>query len=147
MLKDPMHEIRANAAVALGRFGSRARPAVSALLEARDDLARSGDEVPKGILEQSLWHIAPESLGKPLVVADATPIIASGVTTETFDIESNGQRRTLVPAGKRVPCVGQFWTQQPRGRLTLYRKTLGSTTSKRILANTRSSASSPRQPT
>jgi hypothetical protein len=127
MLKDPVPEIRANASVALDQFGSRARSAVPALLEARDDRAHAGDQVQAEILEQSLWHIAPESVGKPLVVADAAPIITNGVTTEALDLESNGQRRTLIAAGKRVPCEGQFWTQQPRGPFILYRNAGGTT--------------------
>jgi hypothetical protein len=122
LLRDPKHEIRANAAVALdANFHNRARPAVPALLEARDDLARSGDNVHKGIIEHSLWHIAPESVGKPLIVAEAIAVVTNSATAESLDIESNGQRRTLVPAGKRIPCEGQFWTQQPRGLLRLYK--------------------------
>lgn len=45
LLKDPMHEIRGNAAVSLDmNFGARARPAVPALLEARDDRRRRRDD-------------------------------------------------------------------------------------------------------
>jgi hypothetical protein len=127
-LRDPMREIRANAAVALDvNFGDRARPAVPALLEARDDLVRIGDADQKEILEQSLWHIAPESVGEPLVVADAAPMITNGAMSDSLDFELNGQRRTRIPSGKQVPCVGQFWTQQPRGPFTLYRNPGGTT--------------------
>jgi hypothetical protein len=134
MLKDPMHEIRANAAVALDvGFGSRARASVPALLEARDDLARGGDKVQTGIIEQSLWHIAPESVGKPLNVEDARSMITNGITSEALDLESSSRRRTLIPAGKRVPCEGQFWTQQPRGPFTLYRNSGATTNAARNL--------------
>jgi hypothetical protein len=48
-------------------------------------------------------------------------MITNGIMADAFDMESNGQRRTLVSAGKHVPCEGQFWTQQPRAPFTLYR--------------------------
>jgi len=121
LLKDPMHEIRGNAAVALGNLEERARVAVPALLETMEDLARSGDNTQKGLVEYALWHIAPETVGKPLVVEEATPMLADGATTETLDVLSNGERRTFLPPGRPAPCVAQFWSRQPRGSLTLYR--------------------------
>jgi HEAT repeats len=121
LLKDPMYEIRGNAAVALGNFGGRARAAVPALLGAMEDLARSGDDTQKGLVEYALWHIAPETVGKPLVVEETTPMLAKGATTEALDVLFNGERRTILPPGRPVPCVVQFWNQEPRGSLTLYR--------------------------
>jgi hypothetical protein len=127
MLKDPMHEIRANAAVALDiNFAGRARSTVPDLLWAIDDLDRSGDAVQKGMVEDSLWGIAPEADPKRLVVGDAEPIRANGVTTEALDVQFNAERRTLLPAGKRLPCAAQFWTA-PTGPLTLYRISVGNT--------------------
>jgi hypothetical protein len=68
-----------------------------------------------------LWRIAPEKVGKPQVVEDATPIIANGVTTEAVQVEFKGQRRTLIPSGTAVPAIRQFWNSDPRPRLALYR--------------------------
>ena len=33
----------------------------------------------------------------------------------------SSQRETLIPPGKPVPAVAQFWSSDPRPRLTLYR--------------------------
>jgi hypothetical protein len=37
------------------------------------------------------------------------------------DVLFNGKRNTLIPAGKTVPAVAQFWNSDPRSSLTLYR--------------------------
>ncbi len=119
MLKDPMLEIQGNAAFALSTFGGRARPAAPALLEALKALPPNSPQ--KEVMEASLWRIAPETVGKPLVVADATPMLADGVTTEALDAQFNGRRRRLLPAGRTVPCNAELRTSQTRGSITLYR--------------------------
>jgi len=72
-------------------------------------------------VETALWRIAPEKVGKPLVVEEATPMIVNGMTTEALKLLFYGKRETLIPPGKPVPAVAQFWSSDPRPRLTLYR--------------------------
>jgi hypothetical protein len=72
-------------------------------------------------VETALWRIAPEKVGKPLVVEQASPMIANGVTTEDLKLTFYGKWKTLIPAGKPVPAVAQYWSSDPRPRLTLYR--------------------------
>jgi hypothetical protein len=100
-------------------LGGRARAAVPALVEALQAFPPSNPQ--RELLEQSLWRIAPERVGKPLVVAEATPMLADGVTAEAVDVQFKGERRTLVPAGRTVPCVAQLWSQRPDGSITLFR--------------------------
>jgi hypothetical protein len=47
-------------------------------------------------------------------------MLAGGLTTEALVVQFKGERRTLLPAGKRIPCAAHFWTA-PIGTLTLYR--------------------------
>src|SRR5206468_5455404 len=93
VLKDPKMETRWNAVVALGNFGTRARSIVPELLNALEDQAI------KEQVEIALWRIAPERVGKPLVVEDSTPIIGNGVTTEPLDIMFKGERHTVIRPG------------------------------------------------
>ncbi|MHB8523161.1 MAG: HEAT repeat domain-containing protein [Limisphaerales bacterium] len=120
-LKDPKLEVRWNASAALLNLGARARPAVPDLLVALNDPATQRYQGLKEQLETALWLIAPEKVGKLLVVEDATPMVAGGVTTETLDVMFNGERKTLIASGRPVPCQAQFWHSAPRGPLTLYR--------------------------
>jgi hypothetical protein len=48
-------------------------------------------------------------------------MIGNGVTTEALKLTFFGQRKTLIPPGKPVPAVAQYWNSDPRPRLTLYR--------------------------
>lgn len=121
MLADPKLETRWNAIVGLSTFGSRARSVVPDLLKALDDPGKSGDQPIKGQVEIALWRIAPERVGKPFVVEESTPMIHNGVTTEALKMTLFGERKTLIPAGKSVPAVAQYWNSDPRPRLTLYR--------------------------
>jgi hypothetical protein len=122
-LRDPKLEVRWNAIVALSRFGRNARSAVPELLQAFDDPAKLGDETIKEQVEIALWNIAPETIAKPLVVEERTPMVANGVTTEALDLLFNGERNTLIPSGTPVPCVAACWSSEPRGLLRLYRGT------------------------
>src|ERR1043166_2641955 len=72
-------------------------------------------------VETALWRIAPEKVGQPLGVEESTPIIGKGVTTAALKLTFYGKRETLIPAGKPVPVVAQYWSSDPRPRLTLYR--------------------------
>jgi hypothetical protein len=120
-LKDPKLEIRWNAVNALSRFGLRARSAVSDLLQALNDPGKLGNDTLREQVEIALWRIAPEKVGKPLIIEESTPLVAGGVTAEKVDIVFKGERGTLIPSGKPVPCVAQFWDSEPRGPLSLYR--------------------------
>jgi hypothetical protein len=120
-LKDPNVDVRWNALVGLSHFGGRARPAVPEILKMFNDQGMVGSSSITQQVETALWRIAPEKVGKPLVVEDATPMIANGVTTEALKLTFYGKRKTLIPPGKPVPAVAQYWSSDPRPRLTLYR--------------------------
>jgi len=113
-------------------FGGDARSAVPEILAAFGDL-RLRDEQVKEHVETSLWRIAPEKIGKPLVVEESTPMVAHGVTTEALDVLYNGERRTLIRPGTPVPCVGEFWHREPRAPLKLYRGTSQTTATDHFL--------------
>jgi len=55
------------------------------------------------------------------VVDDATPMIVNGMTTEALKLVFHERRQTLIPPGRPVPAVAQYWNSDPRPRLTLYR--------------------------
>lgn len=120
-LKDTSINVRWNALVALSSFGSRARSAVPEILEMLKDQGMVGDSSIKEQVETALWRIAPEKVGKPLVVEESTPMIANGVTTEALKLKFYGKRETLIRPGTLVPAVAQYWSSDPRPRLTLYR--------------------------
>ena len=80
----------------------------------------SGDSITQHV-QTTLWRIAPEKVGKPLVVEEATPMITNGVTAQALKLIFNGKRQSLIPPGRAVPAVAQFWNGDPRPRLTLYR--------------------------
>ena len=48
-------------------------------------------------------------------------MIGDGLTTQALKLLFHGERKTLIPPGKRVPAVAQYWSSDPRPRLTLYR--------------------------
>jgi len=125
-LKDPDIRVRWNALSGLSRFGSRARPVASEVLKMLNDDGMIGGSRIKEQVETTLWRIAPEKVGKPFVVEEATPIISNGVTTEALKLPLFGQRKTLIPAGRSVPTVAQYWNSDPRPRLTVYRGASGS---------------------
>ena len=120
-LKDPSVDVRWNALVGLSNFGKRARPAVPEILKMLDDSGMVGTNSITQQVETALWRIAPEKVGKPLVVEDATPLMADGVTTQDLKLLLHGKRQTLIPAGRAVPAVAQYWNSDPRPRLSLYR--------------------------
>ena len=120
-LKDPNDNVRWNALSGLSRFGSRGRAAVPEILKMFSDRGMIGRDSITQQVETALWRIAPEKVGKPLVVEDATPMITNGVTAEALKLTFYGERKTLIPPGKSVPAVAQYWSSDPRPRLTLYR--------------------------
>jgi len=123
-LKDPSVNVRWNAVSGLSRFGSRARSAVPDLLAMLNDRGLVGSSSITQQVERALWQIAPEKVGKPLLVEDRTPIIANGITAEDLKVTFSGERKTLIPGGKSVPAVAQYWSSDPRPLLTLYRSAL-----------------------
>jgi hypothetical protein len=123
-LKDPSLEVRYNALVGLEMLGSAARPAVPEILKMLADPGMLGSSIIPQV-EAALWRIAPEKVGKPLVVEEATPLINNGVTTAALKLTLSGQRKTLIPPGKSVPAVAQYWNSDPRPRLTLFRAANG----------------------
>jgi len=120
-LKDSNVNVRWNALVGLSMFGDRARPAVANILKMLSDQGMVGGSSITQQVETALWRIAPEKVGKPFVVEQASPIVANGVTTEDLKLTFDGERKTLIPAGKPVPTVAQYWRSDPRPRLALYR--------------------------
>ena len=102
-------------------FGWVARPAVPEILKMFSDQGMIGSSSITQQVETALWRIAPEKVGKPLVVEGATPMIGNGVTREALKLTFYGKRETLIPAGKAVPVAAQYWSSDPRPRLTLYR--------------------------
>ena len=125
-LKDSSVNVRWNALVGLSGLGTRARPAVPEILKMVDDPGMVGSSPITTQVETALWRIAPEKVGKPLVVEDATPIIANGMTAQALKLVFYGKRQALIPAGRPVPIVAQYWSSDPRPKLTLYRGGSGS---------------------
>jgi hypothetical protein len=121
-LKDPYVSVRWNALSGLDRFGPRARSAAPEVLKMLNDpgVVGSGTSITQQV-ETTLWRIAPEKIGHPLVVEEATPLVTNGVTAEAVKFLWHGKLQILVPAGKTVPCLGQYWNSDPRPRLTMYR--------------------------
>ena len=133
VLRDPKLEVRWNASGALSKFGRRAQSAVPELLEAINDPATQGYKGLKEQLETALWRIAPEKVGKPIVVEDNTPMVMDGATTAAVDVVFNGERRTLIRPGRTIPCLAQFWDSEPRGPLSLFRTRSGATAAEHSL--------------
>jgi hypothetical protein len=126
--KDSDVDVRWNAIVGLGIYGSRARMAVPTLEAALADNTKMGGAPIKDQVEIALWRIAPEKVGKPLVVVVDTALTNNGLTFGTLDIQFKGQRKTLIPSGESIPCVRQFWDSRPEGFFTVYRTADGSST-------------------
>jgi len=120
-LKDPNIYVRWNALVGLNGFGGVARPAVPEILKMLNDPGMVGTSSITQQVETTLWRIAPEKVGKPLVVEEATPMIGNGVTTQALKVIFHGKRKTIIPPGRSVPAIAQFWSSDPRPRLSLYR--------------------------
>jgi hypothetical protein len=125
-LRDPNVNVRWNALSGLSCFGGRARPAVPEILKMLDDPGMVGTDSITQQVQTALWRIAPEKVGKPLVVEEATPMITNGVTAQALKLIFYGKRQTLIPLGRAVPAVAQYWNSDPRPRLTLYRGPSGS---------------------
>jgi hypothetical protein len=120
-LQDSNVNVRWNALVGLSKFGGRARPVVPEILRMLNDPGMVGSDSITQQVETALWRIAPEKVGKPLVVEDATPMIANGTTVQALKLIFHGKRQTLIPSGRPVPAIAQYWSSDPRPRLTLYR--------------------------
>jgi hypothetical protein len=95
-------------------------------LEALNDPGRLGNDTLKEQVELALWWVAPEKIGT-VVVEDPTPLVAEGITTEALKVIFNGQRKTLIPSGRPVPCQAQYWDSGPRDPISLYRGSEGTT--------------------
>lgn len=119
-VKDPDVDVRWNAVVGLSMYGFRARDAVPMLLEGLNDTAKVGTEPIKAQYETALWHIAPEKIGFPLVIAENPALTNGAFTLGPIQFDHNGRRETVLPAGKPIPCVRQFWDSEPRGTFSVY---------------------------
>jgi hypothetical protein len=124
-LKDPDVSVRRNAVAGLERFGSRARSAAPDLLGMLNDKGMVGSTSITQHIETALWHIAPDKAGKLCVVEDSTPIIINGITAAPLKAVSDGETNTMIPAGRPVPAIAQYWNSDPRPGLRLYRGTAG----------------------
>jgi hypothetical protein len=120
-LQDSDVNVRWNALVGLERFGSRARSVVPEIAKMLHDPGMVGTSSITQAVETALWRIAPEKVGQPFVVEDATPMITNNVTTEAVKFLFYGKRQVLVPAASAVPAIRQYWSSDPRPRLTMYR--------------------------
>jgi hypothetical protein len=97
-LSDSSVNVRWNALVGLSMFGGRARALVPEILKMLNDPGMVGSESITSQVATALWRIAPERVGKPLVVEEATPIIGEGVTTATV---------LILFGAKRLPDLGR----------------------------------------
>lgn len=120
-LKDADIRVRWNALSGLSRFFAHARPVVPEILKLLNDQAMIGTSRIQEQVETALWRIAPEKVGKPLIVEDSSPIIENGVTTQALKATFLGERETLIRAGRSVPAIAQYWNSDPRPHLTIYR--------------------------
>ena len=120
-LKDSNVSVRWNALVGLQNFGKGARSVVPEIAKMLNDPGMVGNTSITQAVETAIWRIAPETVPTALVVEDATPMITNGVTKEAVKFLFYGKRETLVPAGSVVPAVRQYWSSDPRPRLTVYR--------------------------
>jgi len=112
-------DVRWNAIVGLSYYENRARVAVPVLLDELQDCAKVGSTPIKEAVETALWRIAPEQVGFPLVIAENASLTNGAFTINALDFQYNDQRKKVVPAGKPIPCVRQFWSHQPRGSFTV----------------------------
>jgi hypothetical protein len=120
-LKDSMPEVRFNAVAALRDFSRRATSAIPDLLEALRDPAILQDKPLKNEIENILWNLVPETVAKPLVIEEPTPMVVGGVTTEALSQRAWGfgpdeKLFTLIPQGTRV----RYCTYQAVGGNPLY---------------------------
>ena len=125
-LEDSQVNVRWNALVGLSRFFGRARPVVPQILKMLNDPGMVGTDSITQQVQIALWRIAPEKVGKPFVVEAATPMVVNGMTAEALKLDFLGQRKTLIPPGRSVPAVAQYWNSDPRAGLALYRGSGGS---------------------
>jgi len=105
----------------LSQFAGRVRSVVPEIVRMLNDPGMVGSSSITQQVETALWRIAPEKVGKPTVVEDATPMIANGTTLQALKLIFDGKRQTLIPSGRPVPAIAQYWSSDPRPRLTLYR--------------------------
>src|ERR1041385_620862 len=76
-LKDSSVNVRWNALVGLENFGARARPTVPEILKMLNDPGMVGSTSITQAVQTALWRIAPEKVGKPLVVEEAASMITT----------------------------------------------------------------------
>jgi hypothetical protein len=120
-LQDSNINVRWNALSGLSRFFARARPAVPEIQKLLGDQGKVGASPIREQVEIALWRIAPEKVGWPVVVEEATPMITNGLTSQAIKMLLLGELKTLIPPAKPLPTVAQYWNSDPRPRLTLYR--------------------------
>ena len=121
VLNDPNERLRFYALSSLSRLGGLGRSAVPRILQMLNDEKMLADSRFKGMAETTLWRIAPECVGHPLVVEDPTVMIANGMTTQALKVVFHGKRLPLIQPGRPVPAVAQYPKSDPRPHLTLYR--------------------------
>ncbi len=119
-LQDPVVSVRWNALNGLQAFGGKARPAIQEIIKMFNDPGKSGSSSITQQVEVTVWRIAPEKLGRSVVVTDAPTIVSNDVTTEAIKFDLHGRRQVLVPAGTRIPAVRQYWNSDPRPFLTVH---------------------------
>jgi hypothetical protein len=134
-LKDSNLNVRWNALNGLQHFGSRSRVAVPELKKMLNDPGMLGTHSITQYVEVTLWRIAPEKVGRPLVIESNTPIITNGVTSEAVKFLFYGKRQALVRSGSPVPAVRQHWSSDPRPRLTIFRGGTNSNENDRFLGH------------
>lgn len=123
-LSDTNISVRWNALSALSCYGSRARPVVAEILKLLNDTGAVGGTPIRKTVEYTLWHIAPETVGKPLEIEMPASFVKDGITTEGVKADLFGERKVLLRKGAKEPALAEYWNSNPRGSrmdITLYR--------------------------
>lgn len=127
-LKDPFVSTRWNALGGLMQYGSRAESVVPEILKMVDDPGTLSGGTAGSIsitqqVQTALWRLAPEKVGRPILVEANTPAVNGNKVVQPVMAAFMGERKVLIPAGKNAPAHAQYWDSDPRRGLDLYRRT------------------------
>jgi hypothetical protein len=114
-LNDTNKNVRWNAIGALSAYGAQARRVAPEILKLRDDAGMVGRYRFSKIVDQALWPIAPETVGKPLEIEMPPSFVKEGITTQSIKVDLVGERKVLLRKGAKEPAVARYWNSDPRG--------------------------------
>lgn len=86
----------------------------------------TGVTPPLNVVEYTVWHIAPEKVGKPVEIQMPSSFLKDGLITEALKSDLFRERKVLLPKGSKQPVARQHWNSDPRPYVTLYRGEEGS---------------------